>query len=844
MDAHKISKEFPYEQVQTKVTNDVAEGIKKLREQYIDFEHILDVYIHSQKVANNINRIYNPMRYISACAQSSEEKQVLRFCDLEPVYNEVVEKWCKIPPYEFILQYEAYVYQKMNESGIENGLLYERFFGGALSNESLLVVDPSPSFLKKCKKNKKEITFAFTDTRYHEAYSFDKELKSKVRTIDCIQSGKYHRALFFAGNQTQDGIQEMLERARGGLVAARQTNIYLMIEAKHLEKRKSNPALWDYINTCFAIQRIILIDKKAVMNYPKKRAIVILQNDPDNKNKEILVQKTRLLNPNSLATLDFHRVPFPSFLNGDRTLSEMYDTDYIDYSQPNRRKKPMEYKFSAEISIWVSCAKGENGRCRPSYSVYDYPTVEQQRKNTLSRGKAIKTRIPGKWYANLDEAIRSAEQLLLADLDVAKDMRVAIKKKYEGQAVTLKTLVFIHWEKMCKEKGFDATLIKEVFFRPQSAHEPICAIVVGVADDTTIKNVVDAYVTEQGFSDTKVNCFWKQLEKTFDYAVTDKRCVRNPIRRMMQANTALTKNKKEMRRSLTNYSFSKENEEKLILYLLSDKKHPELAEMLLVKYYTGLSNSILRALTREDFIYDSKMDLGQMVVTKTMPDRSNEVQMIMPEEHRRYIPLPSLVTTQLRERLTKEKGGKKSPLFASRKRGGEAITSRQLQAYFNDILENVLDLPSYVIAIFEDEDTVKESDINDYGGDIVRSNFKYNAYYTALLEPEEIDFLMGRKPRTTESQYYCDYKNPYLQQIMRVKLDRWAGNSLPRKTKREIHSILLKGGEQKTVFSTTQGSCNELCIELDLESTEGDEIDLKIFARFGGRIAIEYYKEV
>ena len=121
---------------------------------------------------------------------------------------------------------------------------------------------------------------------------------------------------------------------------------------------------------------------------------MILQNKPKIKCQEILIQKTKLVDKDKIESLEFRRVPFDSFTKRERTLSEMYDTDYIDYSEPNRRQKPIEYLFTNEISIWVTFAR-KDGKYRPYYSVYNYPTPDQARKNTLHRGKSIKTHIPG-----------------------------------------------------------------------------------------------------------------------------------------------------------------------------------------------------------------------------------------------------------------------------------------------------------------------------------------------------------------------------------------------------------------------------------------------------------------
>lgn len=847
MDSRKISRKFPYKQSPTRVSRDVAEGIEKLREQNIDGGNILDVYIESQKYSAGKKWIINPMRYVSACEQKDKNIPSLRFRDLEPVYNNVVPKWADIPPDKFIEQFESYVYQQNNESGWETGFISEGIFGRAQDDENILVVDPSPAFFRECKAKDKDITVAYSEQRYYEAYSAAKKLKElRVISRDSITSEKYQKALCFGSYYSQHEIIDMLEDVRVGLVPQKSVKIYLVTAAKYLEKRKSESALWDFINQHFTVERIILIDEKVVQNTPKRRAVVILQNEPiKNRNMQILIQKTRLLDSSHFATLDFHRVPFVRFLGRDRTLSEMYEKDYIDYSKSDRRNRAEEYKFSEEISVWMSFAKREDGNIRPSFSIYHFPTAEQLRRNTLPRGKPIITKIPGKWYCCRVEAANAAEYLLLDNSNAAKEMRKVVRKEFEGKPLSLKSLIFLHLKDSNKtDDGFDEALCHEVFFRPQSAQEPICSLLVGAADEEEIRNIVEAFVKDQNFSETKVTRLWKQLELAFFCAVVDGRCKRNPICGLIHNQTAKKKNVKEMRATMIKDSLEEEKEEKLIGYLLADKEHPELAIMHLVRYYTGQPINILRALTCDDFVYDPQLDLGQLAITKAMSSRSDEVQEIMPAVNRRYVPLPSFVTRLIREKLKGKRGGK-SPLFSTHKRNNKVFSSKQIQTYLNIILEDVLDMPECIVPVFEDEGAIKMVDLNDYHGDTLRRNFEHYAQRTALMEPEEIDFLLGRTPRTTEARYYCDYNNRYVQLAMRVKLDRWAGNPCEvLKAERKRHTLVLEGGNEYRIDSGPYDTRKELIIEFDVENEKDEKIDLEIFAQFGGKVQIEYYEEV
>lgn len=280
-------------------------------------------------------------------------------------------------------------------------------------------------------------------------------------------------------------------------------------------------------------------------------------------------------------------------------------------------------------------------------------------------------------------------------------------------------------------------------------------------------------------------------------------------------------------------------------YLLSDKAHPVLAMMLITKYYTRLPNSILCALAWEDYLYDSELDLAQLAVTKQFPFRSLEPKEITPENRKRLIPLVTPVARMMEKRIANgECKSLKHPLFSLPGTRNKPITPRALQDYFNSVLEK-LDLPEYVIMILDGEKAPKRDDIDDYGGDILLRNFEYHARYTALMEPEAVDYLAGRKPRTTEAQYYCDYSNTYIQLKMRVQLDRWAARLMPQCEPIKPQSIVLEETEKLEISSAPSTNLNEMYIELDIgETCEGENILLEIFGRYGGSIYVDFYEEV
>ena len=83
------------------VTSSFEENVKKLESVCIPSKHIIDIYIESQKYAQNIRDMTNPMRFIEA-RESEGEFSDIRFRQLERAYNDVVRSWSKLKPLSFI----------------------------------------------------------------------------------------------------------------------------------------------------------------------------------------------------------------------------------------------------------------------------------------------------------------------------------------------------------------------------------------------------------------------------------------------------------------------------------------------------------------------------------------------------------------------------------------------------------------------------------------------------------------------------------------------------------------------------------------------------------------------
>lgn len=815
------------------VTSSFEENVKKLESVCIPPKHIIDIYIESQRYAQNIRDMTNPMRFIEARGSEAEFSDI-RFRQLERAYNDVVRSWSKLKPLSFIQQYEDYVAKRPNNTGIENGIASEIFFRFTSKQNKTLIVDPTPSFIKQQQQYGNQLIYTYSDDRYCQMCQYTKE-KDNIKDISCMDEQSFDRVLYFARDSTPDEIQQVLENIKSALVEKASTGIYILMPTAYLEKRHSEGEFWDYLTENYTIFKIVLMPQSAVKAKRKKQCLLILQNKPAKNCREILVQKTKPVDEDKIEALEFRRIPFTSFTDRDRTLSEMYNTDYIDYSQPKRRDKPVEYKFTNEISIWVSFAQ-EDGKYRPYYSLYDYPNSDQKRKNTLLRGKAIKTRIPGKWYDTKEEALASAEFVLLQDDKLADTICDAVEKQYSTKPISLKTFIFLRWSQL------ESDLFTKLFFQPNSAQNLLCSLMVGSAQTDEIMQVIDDTIANRNLSETAAEPLWKQVLFAFDHAVVQGYYSRNPIRTSLEVRREKRLNKADTRSAMVSTSFSTEDEKRFLFYLNSDTQNSELSLATLTRYYTGLPLSIFCALKHTDYIKWTLLDMGQLSITKYFP-RNSTTSEELPEKKKRFVPLVSAITNRIDERI---QSGiykyKNQPLFSQSRDKKKPLTPRQMRDYYNKIIKK-MDMPERYLSLADGENEPELTDVNRYGGDFLAANFNFHAFYDAKMEPEEIDFLVGRKPGTTEAQFYCDYNNIFMQLILRVKLDRWSVkqmDNLPHSQMKyaDIDRAILFLQSEVSKFLT------EMNIELDISECDTTEkLTIELFARFGANISVEFYEE-
>ena len=816
-------------------TNKFATLIEKLRALGLADERVLDLYTEVLKSRKGkLNTDFTKLIW-------GEDESKIAVPEAIKSFKEVMVACRGLSPLSFIAQYTAFVNANQYDVELENGIVGDEFFRLTGTEDHFLIIDPHPLFIERClrEKNKTTISFSFSDDRYVQILQTTKENEMYV-SLEGIQEEKYDRVLYFARNANAENIKNMLERIKCALVPLRKSTIHIFLPTTYLEREEK---FKDYLAERFTVNKITLFGRDLVAVRPVKKSLVILNNAPSGKNAEILIQKTRRKGKKIIAFLEFRRVKFEAFIRCNRTLSELYDTDYIDYAVPKSRNRAEDYRFTNEVSIYVSVTEDEKRGFRPQYSIYEYPTTEQRRKKVLPRGKLIQ-RLRGRWFPTREEAVASTEYLLLNNKELAGKVRKIIKERYCKEPISLKSQVFLHLDELEKRKEYDEKFIQSLFFRPNSAMLPLSSLSVGTATAEDIQKVVDETVSELELSETKKTLLWKTVDLLLSYAVDVDRYKRIPVTGLLKDISHAQKNKKAARHNMALPSFS-EDQEHQFLQIVMPKCNSPVYLMMLVKYFTGQALNLLRALKVEDFVLNEKLNMYQLAITKTCRARDQETYQL-PKAKERFFPVPAMIADMINVYLRARKARSSQRLFAFAETPNKPISEKQFWRAFNKIL-NQLDMSEYRISIADGDNVPEQTDIDAYGGDLLRENFVFHAKEYALMNMGDVETLLGAYPKDTGRRYYLAYKDPYVQLALRTMLDRWVARlMLPDKAKCTVEETkdeyIIKGVPTKTKA--------ELIVEINVgfdpnnyDNSAINELILSLYAEYGAAVSIEFVEE-
>lgn len=837
---------------------------------------ILDIYLDSRFLRQTKETVRNPYQYMRAVNGMSKAQYQVRYHDVEKKYNAAVVQMQGYEPIEFLSQYVAYCAQSKNDSGLENGMIYERFLGGIHSdsqkgcaNQRIIIVDAAPLFIDQFVKDERtrdyDVTFCFCDRRLADIYK-TADLSGRFRWSNLEEltgTEQLTRILVFGAARTDKEVKRIISNIRMKFMDSYLRYVFLLLPTAYYDRRNEDESLRSYIHQEFWMRQVVLIDPEAVNIPPKKRSMLVLVPKTRKVGERVesikpismvsmqMARMGRVGKKQFLDCSEESRTPIGMLLDEDKTIHTQYNRALRGYQDSPKRAQPKRYSFTKEIDIWYSVTNMKNGCYRGKFHFYDYPDASALRKNHLHRGKKLKTNISGKVVKLLDDVRNNAENLPFIHDELAQTIRTAVTRRYGNQSVALKTFWYLMLPELMGREDYEEDICNRVFRKVDSGDEPLCALRIENDCAERLEQAVALIQKELGLSETWIRVLWGQLKIIFGLAAKMKMIVGNPVLEIVDEIDSRKGKIYELRDAMALRSLTIAEEERLH-DVLADDENAVMALMVALKYYTGMSSGEICALTLGDVLSPHGMELKLLRINKSLDQTGMEPKGLRSKWCYRLLAIPKEISTRLDRQYREVRGRLRSmgvaekdmarhPIFGKPGNPTNPILTRRLNEYCAKIIGHlgrqgiILELPQ--------ENGMITTDVGAYYGDFLQANFEYYAMRTAGFTEDEICYYRGRKPTTVLAKHYYDFTKATRQLAMRVKLGRWVSLGLPeyQEIDRSIHNFTCE--EKVDFYATPYCEPTELVVDLVLPTCADKYVEVEVFARFGLSVEFEIIVE-
>ena len=275
------------------------------------------------------------------------------------------------------------------------------------------------------------------------------------------------------------------------------------------------------------------------------------------------------------------------------------------------------------------------------------------------------------------------------------------------------------------------------------------------------------------------------ISKVIDRAVELEYCDTNPLAQVIQDAKKRDKLFAQVRKALTKKHFTQRELQEAYRFAATrlHEGKPEYVGVLL-RLMTGLSANVICGLKWKDLLSIEDYGIKKLMVTRQALNDGSSTKGFESLEDYLCFPCSDILSRHLEEafQLTK----KLYPAFSSfdewpivrqeetvhKRGGGKALFApRELEKLCRQLTKE-LKLPDWIVTIPDQGEGTKETNLNSYGGDFFRENFRFWTLSFAGMTNDETAYLIGNTPETTFGRYYCDYLNDASQYLLYMKLRR------------------------------------------------------------------------
>ena len=772
-----------------------------------------------------------------------------------------------------------------NDVPIENSLVYSLFTStvGPVSdeNEAVTILLPSVFFARKWLSDrlltKQKVCFVFENSAVCDLIDYHYHNKNYMRNAGSnvaflslddwknkISSGEQtirnEKVLaFFCGKalSVQNDIYNLLYKQNCRI------ELFLVLGSSEFDSAKS-PFSTAFSDGRFVFHSIELIPQ-GINNsaYPHRKMIVqaeiastlfeekksfYITADTLNHDMKIQTIARSTLKPVEVGQDDLNLLNI--------SIRKLFEKEMLTRKSVDKHKLPaISFPFTPDINIWYSKTYPKGNLKRPRLEAYfcEFASEGKAERGFADRGNVLKetrkhiTKLTESeityWLNNIYpfenvRQRRSKNKEEISDTDVFLSVREAAieyySSKLQGENIALKTFWYLYPN------------LEDYFYSDGKKYlgQMMLFTELGVLRIQDITPAEVEEILENSFpadSDTALLQKFKIISKVIDIAKEFGYCFDNPLEQELRDIKKADKLFAQVRKALTKKHFTKAEFQRLFSSVTEGLYNGKTEYLgVLLRLLTGMSSNIICALKWKNIVSLPEYGIKKIVTEKQLVNDGSGAKGFESLEDYLCFPCSDVLAYYLETvyKLTREK----HPAFSDigdwpgirdleddKQRGANRYyPPRELDKLCKELIK-CLQLPDNIIAIPDNADGTKETNLNKYGGDFLRENFRFWTLSFAGMTNDETAYLIGNTPETTFGRYYCDYLNDASQYLMYVKLRRIDALLLSAEKFSTVKESTSHGEFGKTIVTDACPTEMQLRLSLPNNSTR---VDVKLESKF------------
>lgn len=672
-----------------------------------------------------------------------------------------------------------------NDSKLDVDFFLRKVLVCARTHPSVLIVNPSPSFLEKaCAQDEFSniLTYAmpFAETIPLLAGQFPNSQFIDFEHLKTPEADAKHYAcawLFSQGIPAPE-LECLMECIYGVLNSKGQ--FYAVVPSSIITYQ--DDSMKSALHKNFSMKRIDTFGAKVFMADPKKRVLTYATKDPPN-GSDITV---RAYNVTSFCGTEYlfldkkKRAKLSPTVLGPTT--KTINTLLADAQRKAsaHRESAKELKFLPDISIWSTTleAKEQENYYRVRGYIAHIATEKQKKRNIQPRGKRINEYIVTSPLLAEDAIEEWRTSVLPYKSRIQDGIKMAIDTA-KPSPLSLKTLWYL-------QADFSKNPLESAAFNYElTLFSSEVGLLTGQEDRELFTDCVNRYLDQINADFKERRKSWYTIYKVCNTGVERGVIDRNPATTVYNELRSMDVDEEyaELRDNLAKKTFTFGEEKRLIQILKEKVKTDPIFLSVLIRLFTGLPVRVVAALKWKDVEKSLLYNNAFHFLVRREIDNCGKPKRFEVLEAYRKVPIVPLLKEQLDARKDhilasgriKSRALAEIPIVATDEQllsGSDVrINVRAIRKAAKEAL-STLNIQDVIVTLPDKDGRKHLKNLTQYRGDIFASNFKTRVRSVGLLE-REVNYLCGLRQKSTYDRHYCDYTNPLTQALIYVKLLRW-----------------------------------------------------------------------